>query len=117
MWEVGSEPQFLTPFRWLPRLPWLPWLRWRVPGGLILSTGIANGEHRAPLAQACPRDGQRWPKGAQGYPKMVKGIPEPVFSDVCEAPQARCSGAHSLFGEIGNSKHTKSILFWSYDMV
>ena len=49
--EVGSEQQSLTP---LPRHLWHPWHPRHplhpscVPGGLILSAGIANGEQRGP---------------------------------------------------------------------
>ena len=70
-WEVGSEPQFLTP---LPRFPRLRRLPRRVPEGLILSTGIANGEHRGA-------------KGSQGHPKGAKGTQrEP------RAPQSEPNG-------------------------
>ena len=35
VWEVGSEPPFLTPLPWPPWPPWRPWLRSRVPKSAI----------------------------------------------------------------------------------
>ena len=80
VWEVGSEPQFLTPLRWLPVAP-------VAPGGSRGSGGVFQKAHfccylqylsvrELPANHMKPKSTPKEPRRSQGHPKEPKGIPK-----------------------------------------
>ena len=63
VWEVGSEPQFLTPLR---RFPWLPW---RVPKTQILLCFTVHQRRRGPKTGPLTQWGSMGLKGIHRHPK------------------------------------------------